>query len=97
METSFPWPHQGRGLRWHGGGSSRDKWTLLTNGGVAVNPALANEGSTSAGGAAVGQTAGGAVPSATSVGTFRLTFTASDNATLRLPDGTTRTLARFRF
>lgn len=50
-----------------------------------------------AGGAAVGQTAGGAVPSATSVGTFRLTFTASDNATLRLPDGTTRTLARFRF
>lgn len=37
-----------------GGGSSRDKWTLLTNGGVAVNPALANEGSTSAGGAAVG-------------------------------------------
>ena len=37
-----------------GGGSSRDKWNLLTNGGVAVNPALSNEGTTNAGGAAVG-------------------------------------------
>jgi outer membrane immunogenic protein len=37
-----------------GGGSSRDKWNLLTNGGVAVNPALANEGTTNASGAAVG-------------------------------------------
>jgi outer membrane immunogenic protein len=37
-----------------GGGSSRDKWNLLTNGGAAVNPALANEGTTNAGGGAVG-------------------------------------------
>jgi len=37
-----------------GGGSSRDRWNLLTNGGVAVNPAMANEGTTNAGGAAVG-------------------------------------------
>jgi outer membrane immunogenic protein len=37
-----------------GGGSSRDRWNLLTNGGVAVNPALANEGTTNGGGAAVG-------------------------------------------
>ncbi len=37
-----------------GGGSSRDKWNLLTNGGMAVNPALSNEGTTNAGGAAVG-------------------------------------------
>ena len=37
-----------------GGGSSRDKWTLLTNGGVAPNPLLANEGTTNASGAAVG-------------------------------------------
>src|SRR6266849_1945299 len=37
-----------------GGGSSRDRWNLLTNGGVAVNPALSNEGTTNAGGAAVG-------------------------------------------
>jgi outer membrane immunogenic protein len=37
-----------------GGGSSRDKWNLLTNGGVAVNPAMANEGTTNAAGAAVG-------------------------------------------
>ena len=37
-----------------GGGSSRDKLNLLTNGGVAVNPALSNEGTTNAGGAAVG-------------------------------------------
>ncbi len=37
-----------------GGGSSRDKWNLLTNGGIVVNPALSNEGTTNAGGAAVG-------------------------------------------
>src|SRR5216684_2587559 len=37
-----------------GGGSSRDRWNLLTNGGVAVNPALSNEGTANAGGAAVG-------------------------------------------
>jgi outer membrane immunogenic protein len=37
-----------------GGGSSRDRWNLLTNGGVAVNPALSNEGTTNASGAAVG-------------------------------------------
>jgi outer membrane immunogenic protein len=37
-----------------GGGSSRDRWNLLTNGGVAVNPALSNEGTTNGGGAAVG-------------------------------------------
>jgi outer membrane immunogenic protein len=37
-----------------GGGSSRDCWNLLTNAGVAVNPALNREGCTSAGGAAVG-------------------------------------------
>jgi outer membrane immunogenic protein len=37
-----------------GGGSSRDRWNLLTNGGAAVNPALSNEGTTNAGGAAVG-------------------------------------------
>ena len=37
-----------------GGGSSRDRWNLLTNGGVAVNPAMVNEGTTNAGGAAVG-------------------------------------------
>src|SRR6266700_1132765 len=35
-----------------GGGSSRDKWNLITNGGVAVNPM--NEGTTNAGGAVVG-------------------------------------------
>src|SRR5689334_14762391 len=34
-----------------GGGSSRDRWNLLTNGGVAANPALSNEGTTNAGGA----------------------------------------------
>jgi outer membrane immunogenic protein len=37
-----------------GGGSSRDRWNLLTNAGVAVNPALSNEGATNGGGAAVG-------------------------------------------
>jgi outer membrane immunogenic protein len=37
-----------------GGGSSRDRWNLLTNNGVAVNPALSNEGTTNGGGAAVG-------------------------------------------
>ncbi len=37
-----------------GGGSSRDRWNLLTNGGVAVNPALSNEGTTNASGAVVG-------------------------------------------
>jgi outer membrane immunogenic protein len=37
-----------------GGGSSRDKWNLLTNGGVAVNPALSNEGTTNASGALAG-------------------------------------------
>jgi outer membrane immunogenic protein len=37
-----------------GGGSSRDRWNRLTNGAVAVNPALSNEGTTNAGGAAVG-------------------------------------------
>jgi outer membrane immunogenic protein len=37
-----------------GGGSSRDRWNLLTNAGVAVNPALSNEGTTNGGGAAVG-------------------------------------------
>jgi len=37
-----------------GGGSSRDGWNRLTNAGVAVNPALSNEGTTNAGGAAVG-------------------------------------------
>src|SRR5438128_10364506 len=37
-----------------GGGSSRDQWNRLTNAGVAVNPALSNEGTTNAGGAAVG-------------------------------------------
>ncbi len=50
-----------------------------------------------AGGAPVGQTTGGVTPSATSLGVFRLTFAANDTATLRLPDGTTRNLARFRF
>jgi outer membrane immunogenic protein len=37
-----------------GGGSASDKWNLLTNGGVAVNPALSNEGKTNASGGAVG-------------------------------------------
>ncbi len=50
-----------------------------------------------AGGAPVGSMTGGAVPSATAVGNFRLTFAASDNASLRLPDGSNRALARFRF
>lgn len=37
-----------------GGGSASDRWTRLTNGGVPVNAALANEGTTNGGGAAVG-------------------------------------------
>lgn len=50
-----------------------------------------------AGGAPVGQMTGGAVPSATPSGNFRLSFTAADRATLRLADGSTRNLDRFRF
>jgi outer membrane immunogenic protein len=37
-----------------GGGSSRNCWNLVQNGGVAVNPAANREGCNSAGGAAVG-------------------------------------------
>jgi len=41
--------------------------------------------------------AGGAAPSATASGPYRLTFAANNRATLRLPDGTSRSLVRFRF
>src|SRR5580704_13812128 len=37
-----------------GGGSSRNCWNLITNAGVAINPAANREGCNSAGGAAVG-------------------------------------------
>src|SRR5260370_38363488 len=41
-----------------GGGSSRDRWNLLTNGGVAGNPALPKQGTTNARGAAAGRPSG---------------------------------------
>ncbi len=50
-----------------------------------------------AGGAPLGQATGGLSPSATPVGTVRVTFPANDHAMLRLPDGRTATLGRFRF
>lgn len=50
-----------------------------------------------AGGAAIGTTGGSVAPSSVGIGTFRLAFGAGDQATLRLPDGRTATLARYRF
>lgn len=50
-----------------------------------------------AGGATIGTTGGAATPSSVAIGTFRLAFPAGDQATLRLPDGRTATLARWRF
>jgi uncharacterized delta-60 repeat protein len=50
-----------------------------------------------AGGATIGTTGGAATPSSVAIGTFRLAFAAGDQATLRLPDGRTATLARWRF
>lgn len=50
-----------------------------------------------AGGATIGTTGGAATPSSVAIGTFRLAFAAGDQATLRLPDGRTAALARWRF
>ncbi len=50
-----------------------------------------------AGGAAIGTTGGSVAPSSIPIGTFRLAFTAGDRAALRLPDGRTASLVRFRF
>ncbi len=50
-----------------------------------------------AGGAPVGQAVGSLTPSSVPVGTARLIFAGTDQATLRLPDGRTATLGRFRF
>jgi len=50
-----------------------------------------------AGGAPVGQAVGSLTPSSVAVGTVRLSFAGTDRASLRLPDGRTATLGRFRF
>ncbi len=48
------------------------------------------------GGAPFGQTTGAVVPSATPVGVLRLTFTATDRATMQTPDGRTLVMTRAR-
>jgi len=50
-----------------------------------------------ASGAPVGQAVGSLTPSSVAVGTVRLSFAGTDRASLRLPDGRTATLGRFRF
>lgn len=50
-----------------------------------------------AGGAALGQSTGSNLPSATALGTLRLSFTATDRATAQLPDGRTASVSRWRF
>ncbi len=50
-----------------------------------------------AGGSSWTGAAGSNAPSATALGTLRLTFTTTDRATVQLPDGRTAAIARWRF